>query len=173
MRPGNGAPRASASAKLTVPAANPLIIAICRGSAALSLRVRLLLSMPQDTQARTITALPQLSRESASAAGQERRITPARIAIAPAKMRRSTFSRKTSQAIAIVARPSVLSGKEPAAAGVSVNPHISSAGPRTPPNRTIAASQGKSRPRNGASDRPRPRERPPTITNARPVPEPR
>lgn len=172
MRPGNGAARASASAKLTVPAANPLIIAICRGSAALSLRVRLL-SMPQDTQARTITALPQLSRESASAAGQERRIAPARIAIAPAKMRRSTFSRKTSQAIAIVARPSVLSSKEPAAAGVSVNPHISSAGPRTPPNRTIAASQGKSRPRNGASDRPRPRERPPTITNARPVPEPR
>jgi len=172
VRPGNGAARASASAKLTVPAANPLIIAICRGSAALSLRVRLL-SMPQDTQARTITALPQLSRESAPAAGQERRIAPARIAIAPAKMRRSTFSRKTSQAIAIVARPSVLSSKEPAAAGVSVNPHISSAGPRTPPNRTIAASQGKSRPRNGASDRPRPRERPPAITNARPVPEPR
>ena len=51
----------------------------------------------------------QLSRGPAPAPGQESKTAPARIAMAPTNILRSTFSRKTSQAIAIVARPSMLS----------------------------------------------------------------
>ena len=127
-------------------------MAICSGSAALSLRVRLL-SIPQETQARTISRLPQLSSPAPAAPGHESTTAPARIAIAPKKIRVSTFSRKTSQAIAIVARPSVLSRRAPVEAGVRVRPHMSRAGPRMPPNSTIAASQGRSRARSGASER--------------------
>src|SRR5215813_5686680 len=97
-------------------------MAICNGSAELSLRLRLL-SIPQETQARTISTLPQLNcGPVAAASGQESTTAPARIAIAPKKMRRSTFSRNTTQAIAIVARPSVLSKRAPVEAGVSVRP---------------------------------------------------
>src|SRR5262249_32198818 len=52
-----------------------------------------------------------------AASGQESRRAPARIAIAPEKIRRSTFSRNTTHAIVIVARPSVLSKRAPAEAG--------------------------------------------------------
>ena len=116
------------------------------------------MSIPHDTQARTINTLPQLSRGPAAASGQESRSAPARIAIAPKKMRRSTFSRNTTYAIAIVARPSVLSKRAPVEAGASVRPHI---------------SQARSRARSGASERPRPSKRPPVTTIARPAPEPR
>ena len=118
--------------------------------------------------------LPQLSCGPVpTAPGQESRTAPARIAIAPKKMRRSTFSRKTTQAIAIVARPSLLSRSAPIEAGVSDRPDMSRAGPRMPPNSTIALSPGRSRARSGASERPRLSKRPPVTTNARPAPEPR
>src|SRR5262249_7015702 len=142
-------------------------------SAALSLRVRLL-SIPHDIQARTISRLPQLSGAPAPAgSGQESTTAPARIAIAPKKIRRSTFSRKTSQAIAMVARPSVLSKRAPVEAGVSVRPDMSRAGPRKPPDSTMEPSQGRSPARSGASERPRPSQRPPVATSARPAPDPR
>jgi len=72
------APLANARLRLTVPATKPLIIAICSGSAALSLRVRLL-SMPHVMQARTISTLPQLSCGLVlPPSGQESSIAPAR-----------------------------------------------------------------------------------------------
>ena len=61
----------------------------------------------------------------------------ASMAVAPANRRRSTFSRKRIQAIAMVARLSVLRSSEPAPPDADLSPAISSAGPRTPPNRTI------------------------------------
>jgi len=67
----------------------------------------------------------------------------------------------------------MLSRREPAEAGVTVRPHMSKAGPRMPPKGTIDASQGRSRARSGASERPRPSGRPPAATKARPAPEPR
>src|SRR5205823_1010020 len=123
-------------------------------------------------QARTISTLPQLSCGLVlPPSGQESSIAPKRIAIAPRKMRRSTFSRKISQAIAIVASPSVLSSRAPLDAGVSVRPDMSSAGPRMPPNSTIAPSQGRSLARSGASGRTTPIERPAAVASARPIPE--
>src|SRR6516225_11661590 len=61
----------------------------------------------------------------------------ASMAVAPANRRRSTFSRKRIQAIAMVARLSVLRSSEPAPPDADLSPAISSAGPRTPPKRTI------------------------------------
>ena len=50
----------------------------------------------------------------------------------------------------------MLSRRAPLEADDSVRPNISSAEPSIPPNSTIAASQGRSPARSGASDRPRP-----------------
>src|ERR1700746_2382038 len=131
-------------------AATPLTIVSGTGSAALSFRVRLL-SMPQQMQAATISAPPQPTVIAAPSAGQDSTSAPASMAMAPANRRRSTFSRKKIQAIAMVARPSVLRRSEPALADANVSPAISSAGPRRPPKRRIKPSHGRSRRRNGAS----------------------
>src|SRR3546814_2641410 len=56
---------------------------------------------------------------------QDNKSAPPRIAAAPTNSRLSTFSRKTSQAIASVARPSRLSSSETVEAGVVARPAIS------------------------------------------------
>ena len=76
---------------------------------------------------------------------------PARIAAAPVRMRRSTFSRNQIQAIAIVARPSRLSSSAAEDAAVKKRPSISSTGPITPPDRITSISHGTSARRSGAS----------------------
>src|SRR3546814_3316997 len=101
---GSDAPSISASTRLTVPAATPFIIAICTGSALLSLRVRLL-SMPQARHAPAIAKIPA-PPPFGPPPRQDNKSAPPRIAAAPTNSRLSTFSRKTSQAIASVARPS-------------------------------------------------------------------
>src|SRR3546814_6069152 len=107
---GSDAPSISASTSLTVPAATPFIIAICTGSALLSLRVRLL-SMPQARHAPAIAKIPA-PPPFGPPPRQDNKSAPPRIAAAPTNSRLSTFSRKTSQAIASVARPSRLSSSE-------------------------------------------------------------
>ena len=130
------APWAKPSAVLMTPAATPLTMAIWSGSAALSFQVRLLL-MPQQMQAAVMSGPPRLTVISAPSAGQDSTSAPPCMAVALANTRRSTFSRKKIQEIAMVARLSVLRRSEPAPPDTDVSPAISSAGPRTPPNRTI------------------------------------
>ena len=118
-----------------------------------------ILSIPQARQA------PATSSEPLSSASprpcQDRTTAPARMAIAPANRRASRFSRKTSQAIAMVARPSRLSSSEALAAPVAFRPVISSKGPSNPPKNTTAASHGRSARRRGASGGGRPTARRP------------
>src|SRR6516162_1897670 len=92
----------------------------------------------------------------------------ASMAVAPANRRRSTFSRKRIQAIAMVARLSVLRSSEPAPPDADLSPAISSAGPRTPPKRTIKPSHGRSRRRSGASAA-LPESRAPRLMIPRPI----
>ena len=167
---GMAAPLSTASPAFTVPAARPLIIAVSTGSAEDNFRVRLL-SMPQARQAAAISTAPVST--SMPRPRQERIAAPPRIAKAPSNSRRSTFSRKTSQAMPIVKRPSRLSSSEPEAASVRARPSISKSGPKTPPNTTTAASQGRSPARSGASGAGMPRAARPKCTAASPIPAPR
>jgi hypothetical protein len=59
-------------------------------------------------------------------------MAPVMMANAPIRRRRSTFSRKTTQASPMVARFSRLSRSEAEAASVRANPSISNSGPATP-----------------------------------------
>jgi hypothetical protein len=63
----------------------------------------------------------------------------------------STFSFKTIQTMAIVARPSRSSSNAADESGVRTKPTISKSGPTTPPARTTKPSQGRSARRRGAS----------------------
>ncbi len=144
--------------------------AICRGSAPLILRVRLL-SIPQARQA-PATSRPPHETPPIRPPFQVRTAAPVRIAKAPSSRRRSTFSRNTSQAMAMVARPSRLSSSAAVEAGVTARPSISRTGPTTPPATTAPASHGRSPVRKGAwvalPRHRRARTRPPS-----PTPEPR
>src|SRR5215208_1813307 len=127
------------SKRLIGPATSPFTAAISTGSAPDILRVRLL-SMPQHRQAAAIARLPQ------SAVGSPRpdsTTAPTRIAIAPVETRLSTFSRNTTQAMAMVARLSRFSRSEAADAVVWLRPSIRNTGPRMPPNTTAPISQGR------------------------------
>jgi short chain dehydrogenase len=115
-------------ADLAASDAGPLSMAICTGSAEESLRVRLL-SMPQDIQAAAISTAPQ-SREALPS--HDSSAAPARMANAPSSNLLSTFSRKSSHAMPIVAKPSRLSSNEAPAASVRANPNIRNKGPRMP-----------------------------------------
>ena len=110
--------------------------------------------MPQATQAPAISSAPQPTP--AGPPCQDSSTAPARMASAPSRMRRSTFSRNTTQAIAMVARPSRLSSSAASAADVRARPNISSTGPTTPPASTTSASHGRSARRSGASAAPMP-----------------
>src|SRR3546814_8063340 len=81
---------------------------------------------------------------------QDNKSAPPRIAAAPTNSRLSTFSRKTSQAIASVARPSRLSSSETVEAGVVARPAISRTGAIAPPHRMTRANQGRSARASGA-----------------------
>ena len=121
-------PAASASTRLTAPATRPLIMAICTGSAADSLRVRLL-SMPQARQAPAMSKAPQSRptpppcQDSSDRAGEDgERAQQA----GGGRRSRGTPARRC----AMVARPSRLSSSE-AAGGrrCAARPSISSTGP--------------------------------------------
>jgi hypothetical protein len=167
---GRIAPASNAKLMFTVPATNPLTNAIWAGSAALSLRVRLL-SIPQARQAPAIATAPRptpsgpFCQDSASA--------PSRIAAAPMRRRRSTFSRNAIHAISMVARPSRLSNSEADDAGVVLKPIIRSAGPIAPPVNTTNPSHGRSPRRSGASSDVTPSARRTSKTADSPTPEPR
>ncbi len=167
---GTTTPRSRAMHRFVLPAANPFIIAMRTGSAADSLRVRLL-SMPQARQAIAINIPPISSRTSCPC--HDRATAPASMAAAPSRSRRSTFSRNTSHAMPMVASASRLSSNEPEEAVVWLRPSISSSGPAIPPNNTTAASQGISALCNGASAAGTLREARPKCTAARPTPAPR
>ena len=145
---GSDAPSDRARTRLVEPATRPLIMAISTGSADESLRVRLL-SMPQLRQAAAMNRLP-VSRLRPSPV-QDSSTAPARMAAAPRMSCRSTFSLNTIHAIAMVARPSRFSNKDPEEALVCDRPNIRNRGPSMPPNTTTAASQGMSARRSGAS----------------------
>ena len=87
---------------------------------------------------------------------QESTTAPARIAAAPSRSLRSTFSRKTTHAIAMVASPSRFNSSEPDAAEVRASPSNRNSGPMTPPKITTAISQSISARRSGASKAPMP-----------------
>src|ERR1700722_4496462 len=105
--------------RLTVPALSPFSIAICRGSAAETLRVRLL-SIAQQKQAPTIAIAPH-EKPTASPELNERSTPPVTMEIIPSKIRRSKFSRNTHQASDAVKTPSRLINKEVLDAGVVSN----------------------------------------------------
>src|SRR3546814_16397016 len=86
---------------------------------------------------------------------QDNKSAPPRIAAAQTNSRLSTFSRKTSQAIASVARPSSLSSSEPDEAGVVARHPISRNGALEPPPRKQRAHQGRSTGARGATTGPR------------------
>jgi hypothetical protein len=165
---GNVAVLISASPRFAAPATNPLIIAICRGSAEESLRVRLL-STPHAKQAPAIASAPRLRRVGPPC--QDSIVAPARMANAPVKSRRSTFSWNHSHAIAIVARPSRFKSKAALEADVYSRPNIRRTGPITPPLRTTSTSQGKSERRRGASAPEVPTTFRAACSRARPSPE--
>jgi hypothetical protein len=98
-------------------------MAIWSGSAALSFQVRLLL-MPQQMQAAVMSGPPRLTVISAPSAGQDSTSAPPCMAVALANTRRSTFSRKKIQEIAMVARLSVLRRSEPAPLEADLSPVI-------------------------------------------------
>jgi hypothetical protein len=72
------------------PAARPLIVAICTGSAADSFRVKLL-SMPQHKHAAAISAAPP--DKATPEKSHDSTMVPARMAEAPKSNRQSTLSR--------------------------------------------------------------------------------
>src|ERR1051326_3269565 len=139
MRPAEGsdAPATTASTRLTAPAASPLIIAICTGSAALKRRVKLL-SNPQARHAPAIARAPQPKPSGPPC--QDSTTAPARIAVAPVSKRRSTCSPNRTQASAIVARLSRFNRRLALEAAVAARPSISRSGPMTPPLNTTRAS---------------------------------
>ena len=141
-------------------------MAIWTGSADDSLRVRLL-SMPHATQAQAISAAPT---SSAAAPCHDGSAAPTRIAKAPISKRRSTFSRNTSHAMLIVARPLRFSNNEALAASVPDSRNIRNSGPSTPPDTTTAASHGTSARRSGASGAGNRKKRRERCTSARPSP---
>src|SRR3546814_13280653 len=128
---GSDAPSISASTRLTVPAATPFIIAICTGSALLSLRVRLL-SMPQARHALAIAKIPA-PPPFGPPPRQDNKSAPPSIAAAQTNRRMSTFSRKTNQAIASDATHSRLRSSHTDEAGVYDSPATHTRGPNPPP----------------------------------------
>src|SRR3546814_710041 len=104
---GSDAPSISASTRLTVPAATPFIIAICTGSALLSLRVRLL-SLPQARHAPAIAKIPA-PPPFGPPPHQDNQSGPHRVAAAPPNSLLPTFTRKTTQALPTGAKPSRIS----------------------------------------------------------------
>lgn len=94
------------------------------------------------------------------------------IAAAPNSSRRSTFSRKKSHAIPIVANPSRLRSSDPDDAEVRESPSIRKSGPSTPPNKITRPSQGTSALWRGASTFGRPIRRRIKLNAASPRPAP-
>jgi hypothetical protein len=100
--------------------------------------------------------------------------TPASSAAAPAAMRRSTFSRNTTHAIPMIARPSTLRSREAVDACIRARPKKSSTGPIMPPARMTSARTSRSADAIGASRAWAVRRRRCTVvTSARPKPDPR
>ena len=156
--------------RFALPAARPLISAMTTGSADESFRVRLL-SMPHARHAAAISKPPPSIRIPCPC--QESTTAPARIEAAPSRSLRSTFSRKTTHAMAMVASPSRFNNSEPDAAEVRASPSIRNSGPMTPPNMTIAISHGISARRSGASEARMPSTDRPAWPIANPMPAPR
>src|SRR3982750_3217393 len=88
--PGKVLPCANERIRFTLPATRPLMRAICTGSAADSLRVKLL-SMPQARHAPAIAKAPQPKLNSPPSPDQDSKTAPAKIANAPNSKRRSTI----------------------------------------------------------------------------------
>ena len=167
---GNATPRKRASAAFTVPATNPFIMAIKSGSEEESLRVRLL-SIPHARHAPATRTAPEFSRTPCPS--HDRTTAPARIARAPRRSRRSTFSRNTSHAMLMVARPSRFKRSAADIAFVRTSPSMRSSGPIMPPKRTTAANHGTSVERSGASGAGKSTAARPRRMIASPMPAPR
>jgi len=105
--------------------------------------------------------------------GSDRRMPPRRISPNPKRIRLSTFSRKTTHAMAAVATVSRFNSREAALAGVVIRPSKSKTGPSTPPAKKPPASQGRSFRETGVSFSPTPEaDRTPRMA-ASPTPDPR
>jgi hypothetical protein len=167
---GRRAPRSSARSRFVAPAATPLISAMTTGSADESFRVRLL-SKPHTRHATAISKPPASIRIPWFC--QDSTAAPASIEAAPSRSFRSTFSRTTNHAIAMVASPSRFNNNEPDAAEVLTSPSIRNSGPTTPPNTTLATNHGESARRSGASAARSPSAARPTRQIASPVPAPK
>src|SRR5659263_484026 len=135
-------PRIKASKRDIIPAAKPLILAICIGSLSEMLRVRLL-SIPQHIIAKIINNGPVMLNlpwlES-----QVKNI-PAMVILTNANHKRfPAFSLKKKTAIMAVAIPSRFRSNDADKPEINVNPIIILIGPIIPPVSTAPASQGKS-----------------------------
>ena len=93
-----------ASTTFTVPAISPFMAATCIGSAEDTLRVRLL-SIAQQKHAPQMASAPQEILSSRCGC-HESKTPPPRMAIIPAKIRRSKFSLNTNHASNAVSTPS-------------------------------------------------------------------
>jgi len=153
------------------PAASPLRLAICIGSPADTIRVRLL-SIAQARQA-PATSSADPSSTILAAGFHARIIAPIAIDIMPIAIRVLTCSRNNDQARSAVKTPSRLSRSEDWTAVPAARPYVSSTGPMTPPKTMAPASQRRSSRLSGASGTERPRKRCPTRQRPRPAPEPR
>ena len=168
---GQIAPRKSAIAVLTLPAASPLSIAICTGSPAETFCVRLL-SIAQQRHAAATAAGPTNPPHDRRPS-QESTMPPATMASIPRAMRRSKFSRNTDHAMSAVNTPSRLSRRDAPDAGVRVRPIMSSNGPSTPPTPIAPTSHGTSRRASAVSRTAFIERRPSAQTRSSPAPEPR
>ncbi len=133
----------------TTPATSPLIQAICTGSLADTLRVRLL-SIPQQRHAPATSNEP-IGNLMPWPSPHERTMPPAIINAMPRKMRRSKFSLNTNHASNAVNTPSRFSSKALLDAGVRFRPSIRKTGPAMPPAIAAPASHGMSFPLSPAS----------------------
>src|SRR6516165_6654018 len=140
---GQGAPSASASAMLVMPATRPLVPAMNSGSLAETLRVRLL-SSAQHAQAPITDSAPMRLVRPVPVVGHASTTPPATMSAMPSTMRRSAFSRNTIHARSAVSTASRFSSSEASAALVRVRPYISRTGPTTPPAMIAPRSHGRS-----------------------------
>jgi hypothetical protein len=125
-----------------VPAANPFMVTIVRGSFAEMSLVRLL-STPQRTHAARMPNAPRDSPHS-ELTFTERKILARVIAMIAHQARRLTDSLKASAAISVVATLSKLSRRDAVAAGVPRRPKSKTIGAAIPPARVAPASRTRS-----------------------------
>lgn len=127
-----------ASTRFTLPAAQPLIMAIQVAPASDTWRGEIVVDPPRQAGAHHRQGRPE-GRKRASPGQPVLTSAPATMAAIPKATRRSEFSPKTNHANNAVNTPSALSKSDAPDAGIPVSPNISSTGPTTPPA-TIAPS---------------------------------